>query len=261
MRILMIGTGNVATVFCRLMKSRGVEIALVAGRNEQRTKELSEICGTGFSPFEQIPFHHFDLAILALSDDFLLNELYRIPELPCPVVHTAGSVPMQSIKSLHKEFGVFYPLQSLRKEMKSVPPIPLLIDANTEELYNKLYQLASLISTSVNRADDETRKKLHLAAVWVNNFTNHLYSIAHNYCTSENLPFEILQPLINETACRIALYNPNLVQTGPAIRGDHRTMEKHLDLLKSHPEWKALYIKLSESIIQLHRQQNSSTFL
>ena len=253
MRILILGTGNVATVFCRLLNQNEINVTHIAGRNLEDAGKLAEKIGVTFSDFQYIPKVAFDLAILALSDDFLLNDIHLIPELSCPVVHTAGSVPMNVLKSIHPEYGVLYPLQSLRKEMETIPPIPFLIDANSESLYNIIHGLAAQLSAHVIRANDDTRKKLHLAAVWVSNFTNHMYTLAQDYCSKEQVAFELLQPLITETATRIAFKSPEKVQTGPAIRGDNRTMEKHLDMLKAYPELKSIYIKISESIINRHR--------
>lgn len=253
MRILILGTGNVATVLSRLLKQHGIHVSHVAGRNLQHAQSLAETTGGHFSDFQHIPNDSFDLAILALSDDFLLNDIHLVPELSCPVVHTAGSVPMHILKSIHPEYGVLYPLQSLRKEMETIPPIPFLIDANSESLYVVIYNLAAQLSAQIIRANDDTRKKLHLAAVWVSNFTNHMYTLAQDYCNKEQVAFNMLQPLISETASRIAFKSPEQVQTGPAIRGDNRTMEKHLDMLKAYPELKSIYIKISESIINRHQ--------
>ncbi len=253
MNILMIGTGNVATVLSRMFFHQGIKLSHVAGRNESKAASIANESGASFSSLDQIPSISFDLAILALSDEYLLREAHSLPIADIPVVHTAGSVSMNVLKPLTKNYGVLYPLQSLRREMPHIPPVPFLIDANSDTLLEFLNTLALKISPKVMRADDETRIKLHLAAVWVSNFTNHLYALAHDYCQSEQLPFEILNPLIQETSTRIEMHNPSQVQTGPAARGDVQTMEKHLEMLKDFPEMKALYIKLSDSIISLKK--------
>lgn len=252
----MIGTGNVATVLCRIFYHHGIPISHIAGRDEARAAVIANETGASSSILQEIPSSSFDLAILAMSDEFLAREVHSLPIADVPVVHTAGSVSMHVLKSLSKNYGILYPLQSLRKEMSHIPPVPFLIDANNLELFETLHKLAQEISPQVLRADDETRRKLHLAAVWVSNFTNHLYALAQDYCKSTQVPFEMLNPLIQETANRITTHNPINVQTGPASRGDVQTMEKHLEMLKDFHDMKALYIKLSDSIISL-KNQNS----
>jgi predicted short-subunit dehydrogenase-like oxidoreductase (DUF2520 family) len=243
----------VATVLSRILHHHGFTISHIAGRDKSKAAIIATEIGASCSTLHQIPSISYDLAILALSDDFLLREVHSLPISDIPVVHTAGSVPMNILKSLSKNYGVLYPLQSLRKEMTHIPPVPFLIDANDEKLYDTLHGLAHKISPQVMRADDETRRKLHLAAVWVSNFTNHLYALAQDYCQSAKIPFDFLNPLIQETATRIEMHNPVNVQTGPASRGDVQTMERHLEMLKDFADMKALYIKLSDSIISLKK--------
>jgi predicted short-subunit dehydrogenase-like oxidoreductase (DUF2520 family) len=152
------------------------------------------------------------------------------------------------LKSASHHFGVFYPLQSLKKEVGHLPDIPIVIDANDASTLKVLEALAHSISDKVVEAGDEQRMKLHLAAVIVNNFVNHLYALAEMYCKKEGLDFSLLLPLIKETAERLDKIPPSHSQTGPAVRNDRVTIEKHLELLKNYPQLRKVYELLTENI-------------
>jgi predicted short-subunit dehydrogenase-like oxidoreductase (DUF2520 family) len=171
-------------------------------------------------------------------------------KLPGKVVaHTAASVSKHVLKDVSNHYGVFYPLQSLRKEMPGLPDVPIFFDGSDEITNNTLNSLARSISPDqVKKSDDDDRSKLHVAAVVVSNFPNYLYVLAEEYCKKEKIDFRLLQPLIVETAQRIQAVSPSEVQTGPAIRHDEATINKHLQLLKSHPELKEVYTFLSKAI-------------
>ena len=145
-------------------------------------------------------------------------------------------------------YGVFYPLQSLKKENPNLPEIPIILDASDAQTLQLLEELAETISDKVTTADDEHRVKLHLAAVFCNNFVNHLYVLMEEYCRKEDLDFSLLIPLIQETAGRLSEIDPSGAQTGPAIRGDSNTIAKHLLLLEGHPHLKELYQFFTRSI-------------
>jgi predicted short-subunit dehydrogenase-like oxidoreductase (DUF2520 family) len=134
--------------------------------------------------------------------------------------------------------------------MEYTNDIPLLIDGNTEETITLIEDFAKTISTNVTKANDEQRLKLHIAAVVVSNFTNHLYKLAEDFCKNEKVDFTLLAPLIKETAERIQHASPADVQTGPAVRNDIFTIEKHLRILSDHPALKYIYIKLTDSIMK-----------
>jgi predicted short-subunit dehydrogenase-like oxidoreductase (DUF2520 family) len=166
------------------------------------------------------------------------------------VVHTAGSITKDVLEKTSTSYGVLYPLQSLRKENKNLLlDIPFLIDGNTEEVIAGLEQFGLTLSTSVERATDEQRLKLHVAAVIVSNFTNHMYALAADYCAHAGVNFKMLQPLIEETALRLREHAPADMQTGPAIRKDITTLDKHLRELSVYPKLRNVYLKLSDSIM------------
>ena len=165
------------------------------------------------------------------------------------VAHTAASVSKDVLKNVSDHYGVFYPLQSLNKDNIDLPEAPIFFDGSDEMTKKKLETLAKSISPQhVTQANDDARSKLHVAAVFVNNFTNHLYALAENYCKKEGIDFKELLPLIEETTSRIKDISPSVSQTGPAARHDEETIQKHLAILNSHPELKKVYEFLTSSI-------------
>ena len=154
----------------------------------------------------------------------------------------------------HKNHGVFYPLQTFSTQ-KSVDfaNIPLCLEANKPEGLALLEQLAVKMGGPTHLIDSEQRKALHIAAVFVNNFTNHLYAIGESICQEHLVPFAVLQPLIAETADKIKSLSPLDAQTGPALRNDRNTLDNHLSLLTQEAQ-KKLYTSLTKSIQQLHEK-------
>jgi predicted short-subunit dehydrogenase-like oxidoreductase (DUF2520 family) len=164
------------------------------------------------------------------------------------VVHTAAAVPAEVLKNVSRNYGVLYPLQTLRKEQTNIPPIPFLVDGNSPDDLALVQDFAASLSGNVLVAGDELRLRMHVAAVFASNFTNHLYVLAEDFCKKEQLDFSLLLPLINETAHRLHDLPPRQSQTGPAIRNDRITIEKHLEVLNAYPELKAMYEHLTASI-------------
>ena len=156
---------------------------------------------------------------------------------------------MQVLEKSAANHGVLYPLQSLRKEMNNTPAIPFFIEANTPDDLCLLEEFAFTLSPSVTKTDSATRMKWHISAVIVSNFTNMLYAVAEDYCRKEGLDFLQLKPLITETANRLGERPPTELQTGPAVRKDQSTIQKHLEQLQDgHPEIAELYTYLSEAV-------------
>lgn len=253
-RLVIIGTGNVATALSLAFGGEGHKIVQVYGRDAVKAKALAKRCNAvPTSDLTQLSTEA-DLYIIAVSD-------YAVPEIAASlqlgnklVVHTAGSVSREVLKNSSSAYGVLYPIQSLRSTIDHVPVLPLLVDANTPEHAEQLRTIALTISEQVEFATDDQRLRLHVAAVVVSNFTNHLYALAEAYCQKEGTDFRILLPLISEVANRIQNTSPHDVQTGPAIRNDQTTINRHLELLKSFPELQKLYAALSESIQKMYNK-------
>jgi predicted short-subunit dehydrogenase-like oxidoreductase (DUF2520 family) len=248
MEIFIIGTGNTSTVLGRKLKAAGHKIVQIFGRETSAASKLAYELGTESTNYWNVVYRNADLYILAVSD-IAINEILEELNLPDKtIVHTAASVSKNILKNAAQHFGVFYPLQSLKKEIDHLPDIPIIIDASDDSTLKELEALAQTISDKVVKAGDVQRMKLHLAAVIVNNFVNHLYALAESYCNNEGIDFNLLLPLIKETAQRLDYISPSQSQTGPALRNDRDTVEKHLELLKKYPHLKKIYETFTESI-------------
>ncbi len=250
MRVVLIGSGNVATVMGRLIFRNKHEVVQVVSRNTEHAKQLADELGCSWSGSNDAVDRDADLYLVAVSDSALyeLNKSFHIGNKL--IVHTAGSVSKEVLKDSSANFGVIYPLQSLRKEMEYTDDIPFLIDGNSEETITLLEDFARTLSGKVGKASDDERLKLHVAAVVVSNFTNHLYALAEEFCAAEKIDFKLLAPLIKETAARVEHHSPSSVQTGPAIRNDIFTLDKHLRMLTNYPQLKYIYLKLTDSIMK-----------
>lgn len=249
MKISLIGSGNVATVLARLIIKNHHQVVQVISRDIEHAKLLAGELGAVYADFDGHPDPGADLFIIAIADHGLEHFFKHLSMGTKVVVHTAGAVSIEAISKLSSNYGILYPLQSVRKEMQIIPPIPFLVDGNNAEVTTFIEKFALTLSDSVRRAGDEERLKLHAAAVIVSNFTNHLYAIAEDFCRKENVDFNMLRPLILETAARVQHNSPSKVQTGPAVRKDILTMDKHLRLFSAHQKLRTTYLRLTDSIM------------
>jgi predicted short-subunit dehydrogenase-like oxidoreductase (DUF2520 family) len=247
MRLVLIGSGNVATVLGIRFKDAGHDILQVLSRNIQHARSLAQKLDSIAIDSPVSVTKDADVYIVCVSDDQLYDLDLRLD--PGLVVHTAGSVPLSVLDAVSTNTGVFYPLQTIRKEIPQTQHIPLLIDARTETARNTLFTLARSISENVQMADDSVRRKLHLAAVIVNNFSNYLFTLTEEFCRKEHIDFQMLLPLIREGADRLNNHSPADVQTGPASRGDHNTIGKHRELLAAHQDLLRLYDFFTDSML------------
>jgi predicted short-subunit dehydrogenase-like oxidoreductase (DUF2520 family) len=249
MDIVILGSGNVAAVLGRKFKAAGHNILQIVSRNASVASQLAYEWDTESTNYPSIINRNADVYIIAVSDD-AIDDVVADLQLPKKVVaHTAASVSKDVLKHVSDHYGVFYPLQSLRKEDLDLPAAPIFFDGSDDLTKKKLEALANSISPKhVTQASDDVRLKLHIAAVFVNNFTNHLYALAENYCKREGIDFKELFPLIEETSSRIRNISPSNSQTGPAARDDEETIEKHLKLLQAYPQLKKVYEALTTSI-------------
>ena len=251
MDLVIIGSGNVASVLGRKFRAAGHSIVQVYSRNAKAASALAYEWDTESTNYKSMLNKQADVYLIAVSDDAIaevVDDLY----LPGKVVaHTAAAVSREILKHVSAHYGVLYPLQSLRSELTPMAAIPLFFDGNDEIAKQKLEALARSVSPEqVLQAGDDARAKLHVAAVFVSNFTNHLYMLAADYCRREGLDFKQLLPLVEETALRLRQMPAADAQTGPAIRHDKETLQKHLELLAAYPQLKTIYLLLTESIQQ-----------
>ena len=254
MDIVIIGTGNVAHCYGQLMKIHGHQVKQVISRNPDHARELGEMLNATYTNDVQDIDMEADIYIIAVTDSAIteLNDELRLGKRM--VAHTAGAVPLSAISRISSNIGVIYPLQTIRKEVKSYPTIPVMLEASNDEVLRRLQALAQSISGMVTFADSTQRLKYHLTAVLCNNFTNHLIAQAKAYCEKEHLDFTLLQPIIKETFDRLEKYPPEALQTGPAIRQDLVTMNMHRNLLEGNEYLQLVYQVLSDAIYQFHHK-------
>jgi predicted short-subunit dehydrogenase-like oxidoreductase (DUF2520 family) len=249
MRIVLFGTGNLATRLGIALSTTDVEIAQVYGRTESKASNLAAILGCSFTSSGRNIVKDADLYLLAVSDDAIMEVLENVPLENRLVAHTSGSVAMETLVSSSKNYGVFYPLQTLSAQKEiDFKTIPICIEANNEVNLGKLRKLAEKISDSVVKIDSVQRRQLHLAAVFVCNFVNHFYSIGEKLVEEHGMDFLLLKPLILETALKATQFSPRTVQTGPAIRNNTGIMDLHLKMLEQHPDWQRIYEMVSRNI-------------
>ena len=152
--------------------------------------------------------------------------------------------------SNHKNYGVLYPLQTFSKRKKTnFRDIPIIIEGSSNSVLNKIKKLSSLLSKKVVVCSSEQRTLIHISAVFTNNFSNFMNIIAEKILKSQNIDVDILNPLIKETADKLNYLSPKEAQTGPAIRNDEITIQKHLNLLKE-TKYFEVYNRLTEEIIK-----------
>jgi predicted short-subunit dehydrogenase-like oxidoreductase (DUF2520 family) len=243
--IVLLGFGNVSFHLINALNEvhKNTVIQIYNRHNISLNSELNHI------PFttDVSKIKDADLYIIAIPDDSITAFSEILPLKNKLVVHTSGSVSMDALSEKNRK-GVFYPLQTFSKNRAvNFKNIPICIEATEATDLNLLINLGKTLSEKVVEINSEERSKLHLAAVFVNNFVNHLYAIGDDILSKNKLSFDLLQPLIEETASKIITLSPSKVQTGPASRGDQKTIEKHLHLLKEGPNW-VLYEQLTKSI-------------
>lgn len=249
MQVTIIGTGNVGTVLGKLMLRSKHTIVEVWGRNPEHTVLLAnQLEAVAVNDLQQIN-RQSDIYLVVVADDAIGVVARQLPITGKLVLHTAGSVPGNVLEGGGNAYGVLWPIQSLRKEMEYLPVIPFGIDGNDASTIQTIRAFAETLSPLVTVADDVKRRQLHLAAVITSNFTNYLYALAEDYCRQEQVDFKLLLPLMEETVTRAGLISPSQTQTGPAARGDEKTIQAHLTLLQHQPGLQQIYQLLSEHIL------------
>ncbi len=256
MKISIIGTGNLATHLSEACARDGVQVAQVWGRDAGKAAAVAAISGAvAISNFGELD-QKVDLILLAVADDAIgslsrsLAKVFTSSEIQPVVAHLSGATPIAVFeKTGLRHYGVFWPLQSFRSGKKvDFREVPVCINGSDRKALESLGHLANRLSDQVCTVSESQRQALHLAAVFVNNFTNHLLTISKELTDEAAVPFDLLKPLLRETVNRLDSGEPRDLQTGPAIRGDLKTITRHLKLLAGHPQFQQLYALLSESI-------------
>lgn len=250
-KIIIIGAGNVAWHLAIELEKEGHRITEVYSRHIANAKLLSQQLYEAKAT-NQLNFiaSDADIALIAVSDD-ALSEVAAALRLPKDMIlaHTSGTQTMEVLKANTENVGVFYPLQTFTKTKNiNFKAIPICIEAANKEILDNLGELATSLSQEVYVLDSEQRQALHIAAVVVCNFTNHLLGAAKEILDDKDMDFEMLFPLIQETISKAMTMNPKDAQTGPAKRGDTKVIAKHLQYLEKYPTYKSIYQTITDSI-------------
>ncbi|MCF6169831.1 MAG: DUF2520 domain-containing protein [Bacteroidales bacterium] len=246
--ISFIGSGNVATHLARALHNSGHLIEEVFSPRLPHAKRFAEQFGCNVAKDLKELNPKVNLLIIAVPDAKVEEVAKALPKIRGIVVHTSGVTGMDALKDADM-FGVLYPLQTFtRNRRMDISDAPFCIEGSDERVSKSLFQLAGKMSRSVQLISSKQRKELHLAAVMVSNFVNHLYAHSQEYLGRRQLDFSLLLPLIRETAAKVQDISPKKAQTGPARRKDEPTIKTHLEMLKSFPETAALYHLFSTQI-------------
>ena len=254
--VVFIGAGNLATNLAKALYYKGFRIVQVYSRTEESARALAEKVEADYTTDLQEISKDAKLYIVSLKDAAFVELLPQITEdkQKSLLVHTAGSIPMSVWEGHAERYGVFYPMQTFSKQREvDFQEVPFFIEAKRAEDTELLKAIASTLSEKVYEADSEQRKSLHLAAVFICNFTNHMYALAADLLEKYNLPFEVMLPLIDETARKVHELAPRDAQTGPAVRYDENVMSNHLAMLVDSPALQEIYKLMSTINYDLSR--------
>ncbi|WP_306643411.1 Rossmann-like and DUF2520 domain-containing protein [Sanyastnella coralliicola] len=245
------GSGKVAHHLAKRFVDQGVRVRHIISRRPEELQFFASSIDATSIGYDEIPGDDLPL-IIAVSDDAISSVGQSIPR-ERKVAHTSGTAALDQLS--HENSGVFYPLQSFSDSREPTwDDIPLCIEANNIEWEQELIELAEYLSSNVQRIDSDQRKHLHVAAVVVNNFTNHLFHQAEQYLEDHDLTLDLLRPLIQETIAKTGEMSAFEAQTGPALRNDEKTLDSHLILLEEYPELKDIYALISNSIIKSYER-------
>ena len=248
MKIVILGSGNVAYHLVKAFTQNRVEVAQIFGRNATELQNISTEFGIPFSTNNIV---EADVYIICVRDSVIGEVSESIPYTQCIVAHTSGAVSRETLRGNFQK-AVLYPLQTFSKLKElDYAQIPFFVDAENDNTKAELQSLAQKISTKVAFADDEKRKYIHLTAVFACNFTNHLYARAKEIADEQNIPFEYFLPLIDETTNKIHQIDPKNAQTGPALRNDLAVLQSH-ELLIHNPESLLIFTALNNSIKKMY---------
>lgn len=233
MKIVLIGSGNIAWHIGERLHERGVSPYILYGRNLEKVRELAEAWQTkACSRWEALP-DDADVYLFALSDNAYKDILHIFPYREKIMIHTSGTLPLSLFENLSPHRGVLYPFQSCTKGFRlQSGSLPLCLEATDPATLRTLTDLAKNISDDIHFIDSKQRRQLHLSGVFANNFSNAMYRAAFEIAERQQIDTTMLQPLILETALKIQTLPPEQAQTGPAVRGDRNVQQKHLELLE-----------------------------
>lgn len=247
----MIGAGNVATHLGQALVQSGFRVVQVWSRTAASASRLASVLGCAATNDMSQVSADADLYVISVKDD----ALQAVARELCPArrksmfVHTAGSVPMSCFEGYADHYGVLYPMQTFSKDKDlDFKQIPVFIEASDETTFNALQRVSESVSNHVYKLDGEGRKWLHLSAVFACNFTNYCYAVASRLLQRNGIPFEVMLPLVDETARKAHVMSPIDAQTGPASRHDHAVMARQAAMLSADKELAEIYRLMSAGI-------------
>jgi predicted short-subunit dehydrogenase-like oxidoreductase (DUF2520 family) len=246
-----IGAGNLATQLSKAFHNKGFKITQVYSRTEQSAKKLAGSLSANFTSSLNEIDKSVDIYFVAIKDSVIDEVLSQVDFENKLIVHCSGSLPLSSIQKYSQNTGVFYPLQTFSKIRDiNFDEIPIFIESNSVQNEELLTQIGKEISNSVSVLNSEKRKMLHISAVFACNFVNYCYTVARDILKSKDIPFDVLRPLILETALKVQKMDPEDAQTGPAIRFDENIINTHLNELNEFDEYQELYKSISKGIFE-----------
>jgi predicted short-subunit dehydrogenase-like oxidoreductase (DUF2520 family) len=257
MRFTIVGNGNVAWHFLHAFNRAGHICTEIIGRG---AKPLG-LQLPSWSQYKQITdgdFKETDICFVCVNDDQIEEIVQSLHYTQTMVVHCSGTMQLDLLSKFERR-GIAWPVYSLSKNVPiDYSLMPICIETVDFLNYQAIEQFFSPITKSIHQVNQNQRKYLHLSAVFANNFTNHIYTIAAELCEKQNLSFDLLKPIINQTTEKAKFTHPSLVQTGPASRHDLHTISSHLDLLDTLPEYKTLYMLMTELIVEKYGIESNS---
>lgn len=249
MNVSIVGSGNLASHLIPRLLEKGIKVQQIFSRNATTAKSLSRKYKIAFAPTLNDLNLNVDLILLCVSDSSIRTIIPHFKNFSGIVCHTSGTAPINDLNKHKGNNGVLYPLQTFSAKAKvDWNSIPVFVEGSNAATEKNLLQLAKRLSKKSYVLSSEQRKELHLAAVFVNNFVNACYTIAHSHLQKKNLKWEYLLPLIDQTTLKIHSHAPKDVQTGPARRNDQKIIQEHLQLLKKDKKALEVYKVMTEYI-------------
>lgn len=247
--VAIIGSGNVAYAYSKALKDNGINPKYVLVRNRETITEVERLFGVK-TIIEYEKLSDCDLIIIAVKDDAIKEVASRLHNYKGVLVHTSGT-QSSSVLNVVENYGIIYPLQTISKDYDiDFKSVPLLINASTPEVKDKLMSMAQILSDIVIECTDEDRCYIHMNAVYVSNFVNVMLQIGEKLLKKKSLDISILEPLVKETIKKSFVMGAENALTGPARRHDMNTIQNHLNLLNDDVEEKKIYELLTDYILK-----------
>lgn len=254
---VIVGAGNLGTRLSVALKNTGHTALQIINRNQDKARILSEKVGASYGVNIEID-DKADIVFIATNDDSIPDVVKKNKNKNFLFVHLSGSTSMSVFNPDMENYGVFYPLQSFTADVDlDFKNIPILLEASSTANYMILENIACSISEKIFKMDSDTRLKCHLGAIIAANFSNHFITLGEKYLKGNEIPVEILYPLLDEMISKIKKHGAEKAMTGPARRKDIVSIQKHIEILNDEPDLQKLYTFVSDSIINFYHKSNS----